>query len=87
MDVRTSPQPSMQQEQQPSPQSQSIITSNSLFSLTLTRRLSIRDWTRKKSPPGSKMENAALLPQVQTDNAARSLSAPLAHLCPCLLRF
>lgn len=30
MDVRTSPKPSMQQEQQPSPQYQSIITSNSL---------------------------------------------------------
>lgn len=43
MDIRTSPKPSMQQEQQPSPQYQSIITSNSLslfsLSLTFTHRL------------------------------------------------
>lgn len=45
--------PSMQQEQQPSPQYQSIITSNSLSLFFLshvhTQTVSIRDWTRKKS--------------------------------------
>lgn len=36
MDICTSPKPSMQQEQQPSPQYQSIITSNSLSLLSLS---------------------------------------------------
>lgn len=73
--------PSMQQEQRPSPQSQSIITSNSLFSLTLT--VSIRDRTRKRSPPGSqKCQTLPSCPRSrQTIESRSSLSVRSIHPC------
>lgn len=102
MDVRTCPKPSMQQEQQPSPQYQSINQSSLAIaypfsvSLTFTRTVSIRDWTRKKLSTVSRMKKGcptAPSPDRQWRDIfglvikQLTLSAPFTCLCKCLQGF
>lgn len=90
MDICTSPKPSMQQEQQPPPQYQSVITSNSLSLLSLSHSqtdCSNQGLDQDESLLVSKLKRAALLPQVQTDNGETSAVSSSHRSSACPLHF